>query len=466
MENSALKNTIFATQIFYFSTMNITQEKVSDLNSILKVKLGPVDYQQRVDTQLKELQRKASMPGFRPGKVPFGMVKKMYGKSVLSDEVNKVLNNSVTEFISSNKIEIIGQPIPALNQNDKLNWDTQQEFEFAFELGHAPEFNVEIEQEPFEYKMIKVEDALIDKEIEDMQRRYGKVTNPEQIEKNDLVFGDFIELDSDGNELENGIKKTSTIATDKIKSEQALASLIGLNKGNHLVVDPHDLSNNATDLAGMLGVTPAQAESMSSNFRFTITNISRVQPSELNEELYNKVYGDSVNSIEEFRAKIKGEMSNMFNADSDKYFLTRVVAGLVKKHDIQLPEDFLKRWLLFVNEKEINATQIDKEFPVYAERLRTQMVINKIIRQNGIEVKEQDIRNFVKDLVSKQFASYNGTEMEESDLDDTVTRVLKNEKEYNRIVEKMYDDKLLELLKSKLKLNFTEVSFEDFYHQN
>jgi trigger factor len=446
--------------------MNITQEKVSDLNSILRVKLGPVDYQQRVDTQLKELQRKASMPGFRPGKVPFGMVKKMYGKSVLSDEVNKVLNNSVTEFISSNKIEIIGQPIPALNQNDKLNWDTQQEFEFAFELGHAPEFNVEIEQEPFEYKMIKVEDALIDKEIEDMQRRYGKVTNPEQVEKNDLVFGDFIELDSDGNELENGIKKTSTIATDKIKSEQALASLIGLNKGNHLVVDPHDLSSNAADLAGMLGVTPSQAESMSSNFRFTITNISRVQPAELNEELYNKVYGDSVNSIEEFRAKIKGEMSNMFNADSDKYFLTRVVAGLVKKHDIQLPEDFLKRWLLFVNEKEINATQIDKEFPVYAERLRTQMVINKIIRQNGIEVKEQDIRDFVKDLVSKQFASYNGTEMEESDLDDTVNRVLKNEKEYNRIVEKMYDDKLLELLKSKLKLNFTEVSFEDFYHQN
>ena len=446
--------------------MNITQEKVSDLNSILKVKLGPVDYQQRVDTQLKELQRKASMPGFRPGKVPFGMVKKMYGKSVLSDEVNKVLNNSVTEFISSNKIEIIGQPIPALNQNDKLNWDTQQEFEFAFELGHAPEFNVEIEQEPFEYKMIKVEDALIDKEIEDMQRRYGKVTNPEQVEKNDLVFGDFIELDSDGNELENGIKKTSTIATDKIKSEQALASLIGLNKGNHLVADPHDLSSNAADLAGMLGVTPSQAESMSSNFRFTITNISRVQPAELNEELYNKVYGDSVNSIEEFRAKIKGEMSNMFNADSDKYFLTRVVAGLVKKYDIQLPEDFLKRWLLFVNEKEINAQQIEKEFPIYAERLRTQMVINKIIRQNGIEVKDTDIRNFVKDLVSKQFASYNGTEMEESDLETTVTRVLKNEKEYNRIVEKMYDDRLLELLKSKLKLNFTEVSFEDFYHQH
>jgi trigger factor len=446
--------------------MNITHEKVSDLNSILKVKLGPEDYQQRVDTQLKEMQRKASMPGFRPGKVPVGMVKKMYGKSILADEVNKVLNNSVNEYIATNKIEIIGQPIPALNQNDRLDWETQQNFEFAFELGHAPEFNVEIEQEPFEYKMIKVEDALVDKEIEDMQRRYGKVNHPDQIEKNDLVFGDFVELDSNGNEAENGIKKTSTIATDKVKSEQALASLIGLSKGNHLIVDPHDLSGNVTDLAGMLDITPAQAESLSSSFKFTITNISRVQPAELNEELYTKVYGDSVTSIEEFRAKIKSEMSSMFNADSDKYFLTRVVAGLVKKYDIQLPEDFLKRWLLFVNEKEINAQQIEKEFPIYAERLRTQMVINKIIRQNGIEVKDTDIRNFVKDLVSKQFASYNGTEMEESDLETTVTRVLKNEKEYNRIVEKMYDDRLLELLKSKLKLNFTEVSFEDFYHQH
>jgi trigger factor len=446
--------------------MNITHEKVSDLNSILKVKLGPEDYQQRVDTQLKEMQRKASMPGFRPGRVPVGMVKKMYGKSILADEVNKVLNNSVNEYIATNKIEIIGQPIPALNQNDRLDWETQQNFEFAFELGHAPEFNVEIEQEPFEYKMIKVEHALVDKEIEDMQRRYGKVNHPDQIEKNDLVFGDFVELNSNGNEAENGIKKTSTIATDKVKSEQALASLIGLSKGNHLIVDPHDLSGNVTDLAGMLGITPAQAESLSSSFKFTITNISRVQPAELNEELYTKVYGDSVTSIEEFRAKIKSEMSSMFNADSDKYFLTRVVAGLVKKYDIQLPEDFLKRWLLFVNEKEINAQQIEKEFPIYAERLRTQMVINKIIRQNGIEVKDTDIRNFVKDLVSKQFASYNGTEMEESDLETTVTRVLKNEKEYNRIVEKMYDDRLLELLKSKLKLNFTEVSFEDFYHQH
>ena len=446
--------------------MNITQEKVSDLNSILKVKLGPEDYQQRVDAQLKELQRKASMPGFRPGKVPVGMVKKMYRKSVLADEVNKVLNNSVNDYISTNKIEIIGQPIPALNQNDKLDWDNQQVFEFAFELGHAPEFTLEINEEPFEYKLIKVEDNLVDKEIEDMQRRYGKVSNPETVEKNDLIFGDFAELDSEGNELTDGIKKTSTIATDKIKSDQALSTLLGLIKGSHVILDPHDLTSNTTDLAAMLGIAPAQAESLSSSFKFTVTNISRVQPAELNEELFNKVYGDSVKSIEEFRAKIKSEMSSMFNADCDKFFMNRVIAGLVKKYDLQLPETFLKRWLLFVNEKEINAEQIDREFPVYAERLRTQMVINKIIRQNGIEVKEQEIRDFVKDLVSKQFASYNGTEMEESDLEDTVTRVLKNEKEYNRIVEKLYDDRLLNFLKSKLKLNFTEVSFEDFYHQH
>jgi trigger factor len=446
--------------------MNITKEKVSDLNSIVKVKLSPEDYQQRVDSQLRDIQRKASMPGFRPGKVPVGMVKKMYGKSVLADEINKVLNSSLNNYISNNSIEILGQPIPALNQNEQIDWDNQKEFEFAFELGHAPEFNVDIENESFNYKMIKVDDSLIDKEIEDMQRRYGKVSHPDSVEKNDLVFGDFEELDSEGTVLENGIKKSSTIATDKVKSENALSALIGLTKGNSIVIDPHALSGNATDLTAMLGISSSQAESLSSNFKFTVTNISRVEPASLDHELYHKIYGESVNSIEEFRAKIKSEMSSMFNADSDKFFLNSVVAGLVKKYDLQLPEEFLKRWLLITNEKEINAEQIEREFPVYAERLRTQMVINKIIRQNGIEVKEQEIRNFVKDLVSKQFASYNGTEMEESDLEETVTRVLKNEKEYNRIVEKMYDDRILNFLKSKLKLNFTEVSFEDFYHQH
>lgn len=461
-----MKKYYICNPIFLAHKMNITKEKVSDLNSIVKVKLSPEDYQQRVDSQLKDLQRKASMPGFRPGKVPVGMVKKMYGKSVLAEEINKVLNNSLSEYISTNSIEILGQPIPALNQNEQIDWENQKEFEFSFELGHAPEFNVEIENEAFEYKMIKVEDTLIDKEIEDMQRRYGKVSNPEKVEQNDLVFGDFVELDSEGNELESGIKKTSTIATDKIKSEQAMSNLLGLSKGDHVIIDPHALTSNTTDLAAMLGITGQQAESLSSNFKFTVTNISRVEPAELNAELYNKIYGDSVTSIEEFRAKIKSEMSSMFNADSDKFFLNRVVAGLVKKYDLQLPEEFLKRWLLVTTEKEINAEQIEKEFPVYAERLRTQMVINKIIRQNGIEVKEQDIRDFVKDLVAKQFASYNGTEMEESDLEETVTRVLKNEKEYNRIVEKMYDDRILNFLKSKLKLNFTEVSFEDFYHQH
>lgn len=446
--------------------MNITKEKVSDLNSILKVKLSPEDYQQRVDSQLRDIQKKASMPGFRPGKVPVGMVKKMYGKSVLADEINKVLNNSVNEYIATNSIEIIGQPIPALNQDDTIDWDNQTEFEFAFELGHAPEFKVDIDNEPFEYKIIKVEDTLIDKEIEDMQRRYGKVSNPDKVEKNDLIFGDFVELDSNGNELENGIKKTSTIATDKVKEDYANAHLLGLSRGNSIVVDPHQLSGNATDIAAMLGISTAQAESLSSSFKFTVTNISRVEPADLNEEFYKKIYGDTVTTIEDFRQKIKSEMSSMFNADSDKFFLNRVVSALVKKYDLQLPEEFLKRWLLITNGKEINQEQINREFPVYAERLKTQMVVNKIIRQNGIEVKEQDIRNFVKDLVAKQFATYNGTEMEETDLEETVSSVLKNEKEYNRIVEKMYDDRILNFLKSKLKLNFTEVSFEDFYHQH
>ena len=446
--------------------MNITKEKISDLNSIVKVKLSPEDYQQLVDSKLKDIQRKASMPGFRPGKVPVGMVKKMYGKSVLADEINKVLNKSLTEYISSNSIDILGQPIPTEEPQDHIDWDNQKEFEFTFELGHAPEFVIDLNNESFEYKMIKVEDDLINKEIADMQRRYGKISSPEKVEKNDLVFGVFQELDSEGNELENGINKSASVATEKIKDEKTLNALLGQGKDFQLTVDPHLLSDNKTDVAAMLGIPAAQAESLSSNFKFTISNISRVEPAELNEELFKKIYGESIKTEEEFRDKIKSELSSMFNSDSDKFFLNKVVAGLVNKCDLQLPENFLKRWLLLTNDTQLTAEQIEREFPVYAERLKTQIVINKILKDNQINVGQQEVRDYVKDLIAKQFASYNMTSMEEKDLEDTVSRVLKNEKEYNRIVEKMYDDRILAFLKSKLKLNFNEVSFENFYHQH
>ncbi len=446
--------------------MNIVQEKVNDLNSILKVSLGPADYQQLVEKQLKDIQRKASMPGFRPGKVPVGLVKKMYGKSVLADEINKVLNHSVTQYISDNQLEILGQPIPAQNENDIIDWEHQQEFEFSFELGHIPDFQIEVLEEPFEYLIIKTDDALVDKEIEDMQRRYGKVSYPEKAERGDLVFGDFSELDAEGNLLESGIKKTSSIALDKITNEQVLSRFIGLSKGDHLELDPHDLSDNHTDIAAMLGVNSDKVAELNSKFQFKVTNISRMEHAEINEELYHKVYGDSINTIEAFRAKIDDELKAMFNADSDRYFLSKAIAGLVRKYDVQLPEEFLKRWLLVTNEKELTAQQIEHEFPVYAERLRTQIIINKIVKQNNLSVSQEEIQNYVSDLIKKQFESYNhGAEMEAEDLKNTVKRVLSNEKEYNRLVEKLYDDKMLKFLKSKLKLNFTEVSVDQFYKQ-
>ncbi len=447
--------------------MNITQEKVNNLNSVLKIKLGPADYQQKVDSQLKEIQRKASMPGFRPGKVPVGLVKKMYGKSVLADEINKLLNHSVNEYINTNKIEIIGQPIPVSSENDSIDWDNLKDVEFSYELGHAPEFSINIDNEPFEYKMIKVDDTMVDKEIEEMQRRYGKVSNPEKAEAEDIVFGEFAELDQEENVLSDGIKKSSSVAINTIKNADLAKRFEGLKKEDTIILDPHDITGNLADLGAMLGITKPQAESLSSKFRFTINNISRVELAELNQEFYHKIYGDSVNSIEEFRAKIKSELNSMFNAESDKFFMSDVIKGLVKKYDLQLPEEFLKRWLLLTNDKKQNTEQIEKEFPIFAERLKTQLVINKVLKQNNIVVAEDEIRNYVKDLIKKQYAMYNGgIEMEEEDLSSTTNRILSDEKEYNRIVEKLYDNRLLEFFKSKLKLNFTEVPFEEFYHRH
>lgn len=442
--------------------MNVVQENVNSLSAILKVKVTPEDYQNKVDNQLKEMQRKAAMPGFRPGKVPSGMVKKMYGKSILVEAINKMLNDTVYQHVKNNKLDILGQPLPS-HDNNVIDWENEKEFEFTFELGLSPAFELNIENQNYEYKMIQIEESLVDKEIEDMKRRYGSATSPDSIENTDLVFGDFVEVNDANEPVDDGIKKTASVAIDKIKDEATKNNFLGLTRASHLIVDPHKISDNATDLGAMLGISKQDAEVLGANFKFTVTNISRMMPAELNQELYQKVYGESVTTIEEFRAKIKSELTAMFNNDSDRVFMNSVVKDLVEKHNLQLPEDFLKRWLVAASEKPVTMEQVSSEFPTYAERLKTQLLINKIIRQNGIEVKELEVRDFVKDLIKKQFASYNGMEMEETELDETATRVLSNEKEQERIIEKMYDIRLTDFFKNKLKLTFKEVPFTEFY---
>ncbi len=444
--------------------MNFTKETIDELNAVVKVKLGPEDYSDRVEKILKDYQKKANVPGFRPGKVPSGMIKKMYGKSILVDEINKILYDSLNGFIADNKLEVLGNPLPKRNEAETIDWDNQKEFEFSYDLGLAPQFEVELTpKEQFDYLQVKVDDETISKYATDIARRYGKVGNPEISQDSDLLFGDFNEVDDKGALIENGISKSTTLAVDTIKDEKLKKQFIGLTKGAKLTLNPADLSENKTDLAAMLGISKEQAEDLKSNFSFTLTNISRIEPAELTEDFFGKVYGPEVKTIEQFREKIKEELTQMYAADSDRKLKNDIVLRLIEKLKIELPDEFLKRWLMAVNEQPLTYEQVDSEYNAYSNGLRWQLIENKIFRNNDVKVSADEVKEYVRGLVREQFARYNQVEMQDEDLEGTVTRVLSNEEEAKKLYERLYEIRLMDLFKRNFTLNNKEVSVEELY---
>ncbi len=445
--------------------MNFTKEKIDELNAVVKVKLGPEDYADRVEKILKDYQRKASVPGFRPGKVPSGMIKKMYGKSILVDEINKILNDSLNGYITENKLEVLGNPLPKRDDAQIIDWDNQKEFEFSYDLGLAPQFEVELSsKETFDYLKVKIEEDTITKYSDDMAKRYGKVANTDVSSENDLLFGDIVELDEAGNAAELGISKSTTLAVDTIKNESLKQQFIGLTKGAKVIVDPNQLSDNKTDIAAMLGITKERADILSNKFSFTLTNISRIQPAELTEEFFGKVYGKEVTTLEQFREKIREELGQMYAVDSERKLKNDIVLRLVEKLKIDLPDEFLKRWLMAVNDKPIGYEQVSAEYNSYSNGLRWQLIENKILKNNKINISNEELRDYVRGLVNEQFARYNQAVMQPEDLEATVNRVLSNQEEAKKLYERMYDIRLMDLFKSSFTINTKEISVDELYN--
>ncbi len=444
--------------------MNFTKQQVDDLNAIVKVKVQEDDYASTVEKILKGYQKKANMPGFRPGKVPAGMIKKMYYKPVLVEEINKLLNQKISDYIQENKLEVLGQPLPRVADDSTIDWENQKEFEFAYDLGLSPKFEVDLSpKEKFNYYLVKVEDKLTDKYVNDIAKRYGKLINPEVSESGDLLFGDFQEVDASGQNVEGGISKTSTLALDIIKDEEIKKQFVGISKGAAVIIDPNKIAENSPDMASLLGVTQDVAQQLNNQVKFTITNISRMEPAELNIDFFKKVYGDEVNTVEHFRERVNEELNNMYVAESERKFKNDVVLRLVKNLNLNLPDAFLKRWLVAANEKPITLEQVSSEYNNYSQALRWQLIENKISRANQINVSNEEVVDYTKTLIRKQFARFNQNEMNEQELSNTAQRVLGDEKESRRLFEKLFDEKLITLFKASFTLVDKEISEEDFY---
>lgn len=442
--------------------MNISKQQIDEVSAVLTVELAPTDYENKVQEALKKVQRQASMPGFRPGKVPPAMVKKMYGKSVLADEVNKILNDSIYDFINKENIEILGNPLPkATNQVD---WDTQKEFKFEYELGLAPAINVEIsDKTTIDYAVVKVDDALIDKYVKDVRRNYGKPSNPEVSAESDVVFVDINELDTDGNIVPGGIFKSTSIGIDRQKNEEVKKQLTGLKRDDKVVFHCKELYENPIDMSIALGIDKETAAQLDCKLQLTVKNIARMEDAELNQELFDRLYGaGAITSEEAFRNKIREELNLMFAQDSDRKFMQDAETYLLEKLNPKLPEDFLKRWILAVNDKPITMEQIEGEFASYARDTKWKLIENKIIKQYDLKVTPEEGMEEAKRFVRSQYARY-GQTPEEKDVENLAKSIMSKQQEAEKVYENLFKGKLLELFKNNFKLNKKEVSYNEFF---
>lgn len=445
--------------------MNIVKTDIDKLNAELNITVGPADYEERVNSALKRIQKQAALPGFRPGKVPASLIKKQYGKSILVDELNKLLNDTLHNYITENKIEILGNPMP--KEDHLVDFDNGAEFTFKYDLGLAPDFDFKVDaNQTFTYNTVKIDDELVEKYLKDVKRNYGKPSNPEVSAENDVLYVDIVELDADNNIVPGGVFKSTSIGIERLKNETAKKKLTGVSKDAKVILPVNELYETAVDKSISLGIDKDAAENFNANLQVTVRSIARMEDAELNQELFDKIYGAGVvNSEEEFRNKVKSELSLMFAQDTDRKFFNDVEKSLVDRLNLQLPDAFLKRWLMAVNEKPITKEQLEAEYPSYAKSMQWKLIENKIIKNHEIVVTADEAKEETQGFVRSQYARYGQTPTEE-EVAKIADSILAKESEVQKIFENLYSKKVLDLMKKNFKLENKEVSYNEFFGTN
>lgn len=444
--------------------MKVLQQNVDKLNAILKVEIKSDDYQNIVKASLEKYRKSAKVSGFRPGKVPFGMIQKQYGKSVLAEELNKLANDSLYKYITEEKLEILGNPIPTADETFKGDMENPGDFEFAYEIGFSPKFDIPLSsRRSIEYFSVKIDDKLISDQISDLRRRYGKMESTDTVGDKDMVMGLFRELDASETPKENGIENSSTISVEFLKDKKAIKSLLGLKVDDSIVLDPKTVSKDAKDLASMLGKTEEELAGMSNKFKFTINDIKRMEMAELNQELYTKLFPEQeVSSEEEMKAKVSADLENMFKTDSDRLFTQTVYDYLMNKTKMSMPEGFLKRWIKLSNEKPIDDETLNKEFDGYLKSMKWQLIQGKIFKENDIQISNDEVMEFTKSLLVSNYAQYGMPAPEEKELTETAMRLLKDKEQVNGIYDRITEKKLSDYFQSNVPMKEKKISYDDF----
>ncbi len=444
--------------------MNIVKENIDDLNALLKVQITEEDYAEKVETVLKDYRKKARIDGFRPGKVPSGLIKKMYGNAILAEEVNKLISESLTNYIRDEKLNILGEPLPNKDQKT-IDFDQDKEFEFVFDIGLAPEVDVKLsKKDKVPYYDIKVDKKLLETYTENYQRRFGEFKDVEETTDNEMLTGNFIQLDEEGNILEDGIKTDDVrITIEYIKDNDIKATFAGKKVGDKVRFDVRKAYPSDSEVASMLKIDKEKAQNITGDFEFQINQIQRFEKAEVNQELFDKAFGEGViKSIKEFNNKLTEEIKSNFTKEADYRFLIDAKEKLVSKIKPELPVEFLKRWLIAINEEKFTPEQIEEEFPKFETDLKWQIIRDQIIKDNEIKVEESEVLEVAKEVTAAQFMQYGLNDLPDEQLEMYAKEILKKDSERRNLYERKFEDKVLEVIKDTVKLDEKEITTEDF----
>jgi len=445
--------------------MNISRENIDELNSVLKVEIGESDYSGKVDDVLKDYKKKVRLDGFRPGKVPFGLVKKMYFKQILVEEVNKILSESLSKYLFEEKLRILGEPLPSDKGNDPIDWDTQTDFNFSFDVGLAPEFEVDLtKKDKVPYYTIKIDKEIFDSYTDNFTKRFGSYAPAEKVETGEeLLTGEIKLLANENNPEEVVFSDKSNFSLGVMKDEDIKKRFIGAKIGDHISFDLKKAFPNETEIASILQVDKEKVSDLPNDFDFRVNEISSFVNAEINQELFDKAYGkDKIKSEDEFKQEIEKDIRTNLDKESEMRFAVDVKEALVKKMKLELPVEFLNRWLVKVNEGKFTKEDIEKDFNNFKQDLEWQLIRDEIIQKQNLEVSEEEILNYAKEVTMMQFMQYGLANIQEDQLDHYAKELLKREEERKKLTEKLYEDKVVAHIKELVKIVDKQVTADEF----
>ncbi len=446
--------------------MNVSLQNIDKVSALLTIKLEKADYQEQVEKSLKNIRQKAQVPGFRQGMVPMSLVKKMYAKSVMAEEVNKLLSERVYGYIKENNLSILGEPLPNVDKQPQIDFDTMEEFDFLFDIALAPEFKAEVAAtDKVDYYTVDVTDEMVDNQIKSYTQRNGKYDQVDAYQENDMLKGLLAELDEAGNTKEGGIQVEGAVMMPSYMKSEAQKAIFAAAKVNDvLTFNPNEAyEGHEAEIASLLKIEKEAAAEVKSNFSFQVEEITRFVEGDLNQELFHLVFGkDVVTTEEEFRAKVKESIASQFVADSDYKFLLdarKVIEAKVGK--LEYPDALLKR-IMLLNNTDKGEEFVNENYDKSVEELTWHLIKEQLVQQAEIKVEQEDVLNMAKDATRAQFAQYGMLSVPEDILENYAKEMLKKKESIDGLVNRVVEAKLAAVLKGKVTLENKVVSVEEF----